>query len=50
MEKSSLPSVIDFSNEYVEPVFKKGFPSLVLYTDDIKADYNKVFEEVAADL
>lgn len=50
MDKSSLPSVIDFNNKHVEPVFKKGYPSLVLFTDDLKAEYNKVFEEAAVAL
>lgn len=50
MEKSALPTLIDFANEYVEPVFKRNYASLVLYTDDINANYSKVFEEAAAAL
>lgn len=47
MEKSALPTLIDFANEYVEPVFKRSYPSIVLYTNDNDANYSKVFEEAA---
>jgi len=47
MEKSTLPALIDFANEYVEPVFKKGYTSIVLYTNDNDSNYSKVFEEAA---
>ena len=47
MKNSALPTLIDFNNEYVKPVFKSGLPSLILYTNDNNAAYSKVFAEAA---
>lgn len=47
MEKAGLPTLIEFANEFIEPVFKKNIPSLILYTNDKQASYNQVFKEAA---
>lgn len=47
MMNSSLPTLIEFGNDFVTPVFKSGLPSLILYTDEKDTNYNKVFEEAA---
>jgi len=47
MEKASLPTLIEFAAEYTKPVFKSGLVSIVLYTNDKAAEYNKVFKEAA---
>ena len=47
MKRSALPTLVDFSNEYVAPVFKSGLPSLILYTNDNNAAYNQVYAEAA---
>jgi hypothetical protein len=50
MEKSSLPTLIEFAAEYTKPVFKKNLESIILYTNDKEAGYNKVFKEAAVAL
>ena len=50
MQRTALPSLINFSNEFVEPVFKRGLPSLILYTNDSndeRAAYSNVFKEAS---
>lgn len=47
MEKTSLPTLVEFSAEYVQPVFKSTQPSLILFTNDKDASYNAVFKEAA---
>lgn len=50
MSVVSLPTLIFFSNDYIEPVFKKQIPSIILFTDDQQADYNKVFSQAAKEM
>ena len=47
MARTALPSLIKFGNEFVEPVFKRGLPSLILYTNDEGAAYSNVFKEAS---
>jgi protein disulfide-isomerase A1 len=47
MEKTSLPTLVEFAAEYVQPVFKGTQPSLILFTNDKDAAYNTVFKEAA---
>ena len=47
MARTALPNLINFGNEFVEPVFKRGLPSLILYTNDDQAAYNAVFKEAS---
>lgn len=47
---SSIPTVIEFSEDYIEPIFGKLRAALVLFTNDKEASYNKVFAEAAAEL
>jgi hypothetical protein len=43
LETSSIPQVIVFSEEYIEPIFGKGRSALILFSNNKDAAYNKVF-------
>jgi protein disulfide-isomerase A1 len=49
-EKASVPMLIVFSEDYIEPIFGKGKDALILFTDDASAPFNKVFQEAAEQL
>jgi len=40
MEKTSVPTLIEFSEDYIEPIFGKGRAALILFTNDRDAAYN----------
>jgi len=40
VDKASLPTLIEFANDFIEPVFKKNLPSLILYTNDKTSAFN----------
>lgn len=44
---NSVPTLITFSEDYIEPIFGKRNAALMLFTDDHEADYSKVFAEAA---
>lgn len=50
MDKSSVPQLIEFSEDYIEPIFGKGNPAVILFTNDKEASYNKVFSQASSDL
>jgi len=43
LDKSSVPQLIEFSEDYIEPIFGKGNPAIILFTNDREASYNKIF-------
>ena len=47
MDATSVPMVIEFSEDYIEPIFGKGKSAVILFTNDKDAAYNKVFTEAA---
>lgn len=49
---SSVPTLIEFSEDYIEPIFGQKKPAIVLFRnkDDHDTDYSKVFAEAAKDL
>ena len=47
MEILSVPSLIEFSDETVADVMRKGRTSLILFSDDKEASYQNVFKEAA---
>ena len=50
MDKSSIPQLIEFSEDYIEPIFGKGNPAVILFTNDKEASFNKVFSQAAGEL
>lgn len=50
MESSAVPTLIEFSEDYIEPIFGKGKDALILFTNDREANYNKVFADAASQL
>jgi len=49
-ETASIPKLITFSEDYIEPIFGKGNNALILFSDDSSAAYNAVFEKAANEL
>jgi hypothetical protein len=47
MEKSSLPTLIEFAAEYIWPVLKRTTPSIILFTNEDSPSYKAVFREAA---
>lgn len=47
MEKGSLPTLIEFAAEYIQPVLKRTTPSIILFTDEESPVYKAVFREAA---
>lgn len=47
MEINSLPKLIEFSEEYIDTIFKKGRTAIILFTDDITTDYYTVFKNAS---
>jgi hypothetical protein len=48
MEKATLPTLIEFAVEYIEPVLKRNTPSIILFTnEDDNAPYKVVYKEAA---
>lgn len=50
LENSSIPKLITFSEDYIEPIFGKGKDALILFTNDDKAAYNQVYQQAAEQL
>jgi protein disulfide-isomerase A1 len=40
LEKSAIPMLINFSEDYIEPIFGKGRDALILFTNDASGSYN----------
>lgn len=47
MEKATLPTLVEFAAEYIEPVLKRSTPSIILFTDEADPAYKSVFREAA---
>lgn len=47
---SAVPKLINFSEDYIEPIFADHNPALILFTQDSGADYQAVFQQAANDL
>lgn len=50
MEKNSVPTLIDFSEDYIEPIFGKGRKAAILFSDEQDTTYGKVWAEAAKTL
>jgi len=42
-KKSSVPRLITFSEDYIEPIFGDKNPAIILFTEEKDTDYQKVF-------
>lgn len=49
MQDSSVPTLIDFSEDYIEPIFGQRKPAIILFRnqEDANSDFSKVFAEAA---
>ena len=47
---SSVPRLITFSEDYIEPIFGDRNPAMILFTEETGQDYQTVFEQAAKDL
>lgn len=47
MEKNSVPTLIEFSEDYIEPIFGKGNTAVILFTNEKDTAYGKVWAEAA---
>ena len=47
-----VPTLIDFSDDYIEPIFGQRKPALFLFrsTEDDESDFSKVFADAAQKL
>ena len=45
-----MPRVLTFKQKYVEPIFVKKNPAIILFTDDKDKDYHYVFAQAAKEL
>ena len=50
LDLSAIPVVIEFSEDFIEPIFGKSRPALILFTNDRDASYNKIFSDAASAL
>jgi len=47
---ASVPTLISFSEDYIEPIFADQNPALILFTEETGAAYQDVFASAAKDL
>jgi len=47
---SSVPILITFSDDYVEPIFQAGNPAIILFTEETGQAYQDTFAQAAKDL
>jgi hypothetical protein len=47
MEKNSVPKLIEFSEDYIEPIFGKGKTAIILFTNEKDTAYGKIWAEAA---
>jgi len=50
MNSNSVPTLFEFGEDYIEPVFAKRNPAIVLFTDAKDTAYQTAFAEAAKDL
>jgi len=43
LESSAVPTLITFSEDYIEPIFGKGKNAVILFTNEKDTDYLKVW-------
>ena len=46
---SSVPRLITFSEDYIEPIFGDHNPAMILFTEETGQEYQKAFEQAAKD-
>lgn len=46
---SSVPRLITFSEDYIEPIFGDHNPAMILFTEETGTEYQKAFEQAAKD-
>jgi protein disulfide-isomerase A1 len=49
-KKASVPQLITFSEDYIEPIFGDHNPAVILFTEDTDKDFQKAFKQAAAEL
>jgi protein disulfide-isomerase A1 len=49
-KKSSVPQLITFSEDYIEPIFGDHLPAAILFTEEEDQDFQKVFAQVAKEM
>jgi protein disulfide-isomerase A1 len=47
MEKATLPVLVEFAAEFIEPVLKRSSPSIILFTNEVDTAFRSVFKEAA---
>ncbi len=50
MEKNSVPTLIEFSEDFIEPIFGKGKTAVILFTNEKDSSYGQVWAEAASQL
>lgn len=50
MEESSLPSLIEFSEDYIEPIFGKGREALIFFSNEKDSALHTKYAEISKDL
>jgi hypothetical protein len=50
MVKASVPTLVDFSEEYIEPIFGQKNSAIFLFSNDDTQAFSKQFEKAAFDL
>ncbi len=45
VEENSVPTLVDFSDEFIEPIFQKQKPAIFLFRDEESAD-SKALDEL----
>ena len=49
-KKSSVPRLITFSEDFIEPIFGDHNPAIILFTEEQGTDYQAAFAKAASDL
>lgn len=50
MENQSVPTLIEFTEDHIEPIFGKGRTAVILFTDEKDSEYGKVWADAAGKL
>ena len=50
MEKNSVPTLIEFTEDFIEPIFGKGKTAVILFTNEKDSSYGQVWAEAASQL
>jgi len=49
-KKASVPQLITFSDEFIEPIFGDQNPAVILFTEDTDKDFQKAFKQAAIEM